>query len=246
MHKHRKTDSFCQRFLKRNIPSNTAFLSERELSLCKYLFCDLDGLHDFGGYADAQRRILVYLPDYLDRGCLMQDNSPVACLRAHFYENDTPTHRDFLGALIGSGIARECIGDICVSSSFCDFFVTAEIAPYILHNFAAAGRTKLRVEQIALIDAEIPEPTTIQILDTVASLRLDSVVSSGFKIARTQAVQHITSGRVAVNGIPCEKADKPIEENSAITIKGLGKIRLTSVGGQSKKGRIFVVIDRYV
>ena len=56
---------------------------------------------------------------------------------------DKLTHRDFLGALMGAGIARETVGDICVGKGSCDFFVTAEIAPYILQNFLTAGRTHL-------------------------------------------------------------------------------------------------------
>ena len=84
------------------------------------------------------------------------------------------------------------------------------------------------------------------IKDTLASLRLDSVISSGFRIGRSLAAQYIAAGKVAVNGLPCEKPDKSIEEGASIAVRGLGKIKLTSVNGQTKKGRISVVIDRYV
>ena len=232
--------------LRRNIPANTGFLSPRELEMTRYLFGDLDGLHTFGGYEDAERQMLVYLPAYLDENALTAEDSPIVCLRASFYEGDTPTHRDFLGALMGAGIARETVGDICVGKGSCDFFVTAEIAPYILQNFTDAGRTKLHLKQIALNKVIISEPELKEIRDTVASLRLDSIISAGFRIGRSLAAEYIVSGRTAVNGLPCEKPDKPVAEGAKISVKGLGKIRLSCINGETKKRRISVVIDRYV
>ena len=232
--------------IRKCIPANTCFLTLRELDMTRYLFGQTDGLHAFGGYAGAERQMLIYLPDYLDQCTLMGQDSPVVCLRATFYEGDCPSHRDFLGALMGSGIARESVGDICVGKGSCDFFVTAEIAPYILQNFIGAGRTKLHLEQIPLENAQIPEPEVKQIKDTLASLRLDSVISAGFRVGRSQAAGYVTSGRVAIDGLPCEKSDKTVTEGCKISVRGLGKICLKTVNGQTKKGRISVVIDRYV
>ena len=229
----------------KNIPASTCFLSPRELEMCRYLFGDVDGLVQFGGYEDAERRMLVYLPDYLDAEYLYEE-PPVVCLRAVYFEQDTLSHRDFLGALMGSGIAREAVGDICVSCGSCDFFVTDSIAPYILQNFTGAGRTKVRLEEISLRDVHVPEPETKQLRDTLASLRLDSVISAGFRIGRSLAASLILSGKAAINGLPCEKPDKLVSQSDKISLRGYGKIRLTTVNGQTKKGRISVIIDRYV
>lgn len=232
--------------LRKNIPASTCFLSLREQELCKYLFGQVEGLSFFGGYADAERKMLVYLPEYMDESFLQEEDSPLVCLRASFYEGDSPTHRDFLGALLGAGIGRETVGDICVGNSSCDFFVTAEIAPYVEQNFLSAGRTKLHLTQISLAEVSVPEPEAKEIRDTLASLRLDSVISSGFRIGRSAAVQCIAAGKAAIDGLPCEKPDKLIAEGSKISVRGLGKIKLTAVNGQTKKGRISVVIHRYV
>ncbi len=232
--------------MRKNIPSNTCFLSPRELEMTRYLFGDLPGLYPFGGYADAERKMLCWLPDYLEEDSLMDGDSPLVCLRATFWDGDTPSHRDFLGALIGAGIARETLGDICVGKASCDFFVTVEMAPYILQNFTSAGKTHLHLEQIPLSEVEIAEPEVKEIKDTVASLRLDSIISSGFRIGRTLAAQYISAGKAAIEGLPCEKPDKAVAEGMKISVRGLGKIRLTTVGGNTKKGRISVVIHRYI
>lgn len=232
--------------IRKNIPASTCFLTLRELDMTRHLFGKLDGLIAFGGYADAQRQMLVYLPEYLEESYLAEEDSPLVCLRASFHQAASPSHRDFLGALMGAGIAREAVGDICVGKGSCDFFITREIAPYILQNFTDVGRTRIHLQTIPLSQVQIPEPETKPLRDTLASLRLDSVISSGFRVGRSAAAQYVTTGRVAINGLPCEKPDKAVEEGVSISVRGLGKIKLTSVNGQTKKGRISVVIDRYV
>jgi RNA-binding protein YlmH len=232
--------------MRKNIPANTAFLTLRELDMCRYLFGNQEGLIPFGGYAGAERQMLVYLPDYLEEDALYEEDSPLVCFRATFFDGDTPSHRDFLGALMGEGIARETLGDICVGKGQCDFFVTQEIAPYILQNFTGAGRTKVHLERIPLRDVSVPEPETKEIKDTVASVRLDSVISSGFRVGRSAAAQYVSAGKVAIDGLPCEKPDKTVDEGAKISVRGLGKIRLRTIGGQTKKGRISIIIDRYI
>ena len=232
--------------IRRCIMANTGFLSPREQEMARYLFGAEPGLTFFGGYDEAERKMLVFLPEYLEEENLYEEDSPLVCLRASFFEADALSHRDFLGALMGAGIARETVGDICVGKGYCDFFVTAEIAPYIEQNFFSAGRTKLRLSRIPLQDAHIPEPEIKEIKDTVASLRLDSVISSGFRIGRSLAAQYISAGKAAIDGLPCEKPDKPVSEGMRISVRGLGKIKLASVNGKTKKDRISVVIHRYV
>ena len=232
--------------IRKNIPSATCFLSPRELELARYLFGAEPGICSFGGYENAERRMLVYLPDYLDESALWESDSPVVCLSATYYEGDGISHRDILGSLMGAGIGRETVGDICVGNGSCYFFVTAEIAPYILQSFTSAGRTKLHISQIPLQDVVVPEPETKEIRDTVASVRLDSIISSGFRIGRSLACQYISGGRVAIDGLPCEKADKTVAENAKISVRGMGKIRLRTIGGKTKKDRISIIIDRYI
>ncbi len=232
--------------MRKNIPASTCFLSPRELEMARYLFGEQEGLYAFGGYDGAERKMLVFLPDYLDESTLYGEDSPCVSLRAAFFQGDSPSHRDFLGALMGAGVGRETVGDICVDKGSCDFFVTAEIAPYLQQNFTSAGRTKLHLRQIPLSEAHIPEPEVKEIRDTLASLRLDSVISSGFRIGRSLAAQYIASGKAAIDGLPCEKPDKAVSEGAKISVRGLGKIELAGVSGRTKKDRISVIIHRYV
>ena len=232
--------------VRRDIPASTGFLSPSEQHSAKFLFGDLPGLFAFGGYADAERKMLVYLPDYLEESALYEDDSPLCCLEASFFEADKLSHRDFLGALMGAGIARETVGDICVEPGRCLFFVTAEITPYVLDNLREAGRTKLHLKQLPLLGLSMQEPEFQEIRDTMASIRLDSVIASGFRIGRSLAADYVNAGKVSIDGLPCEKPDKTVSEGAKISVRGLGKIKLSQIGERTKKDRIAVTIQKYV
>lgn len=231
--------------IRKSIPGQTHFLSPRELELARYLFGDEPGLYAFGGYDDAERKVLMYLPEYLDESALYADG-PVVCIEGAFFQGDSLSHRDILGALMGAGISRESVGDILVEKGRSLFFVTAEVAPYILDNLRSAGRTVLHLNHVPLTGLRLPQPEFKEIKDTVSSLRLDSIVSSGFRIGRALAADYIRSGKAALEGVPCEKPDKSVPEGAKISVRGLGKIRLSSVGGKTKKDRYSITIQKYV
>ena len=229
----------------REIFSCTAFLSPREQAMVKKLLPHVP-LVFFGGCDGAERCMACYVPEYLPEDYLTSEDGPAAAVRAVYYEKDALTHRDFLGSLMGAGIKRETVGDIYVSEGSCDFLVTREILPYLLQNFLSAGRTKLHVEQLPIDQIRVPEQKVKAVRDTVSSLRLDGVVSSGFSISRGKAADYIAAGKCELNYAPCMKCDKQAAEGDVITIRGLGKIRLETIGGSTKKGRIAIEITRFL
>ena len=227
----------------KNIPGFTQFLTPREQVLTSKMLAPMQ-LHFFGGSSQAERAICCWLPEYLDESWF-EEEAPIACVRASFYEKDHLTHRDFLGGLMGIGIKRETIGDIFASEGTCDFFVMREILPYVLDNFLSAGRTKLHVEEIPLSAVRVPEVNVKEISTTVSSLRMDSIVGSGFGLARGKAVELIASGRVIVNDLPCMKPDRLLQEGDKVSARGFGKLLLSRVGGKTRKDRISITIERY-
>ena len=82
--------------------------------------------------------------------------------------------------------------------------------------------------------------------DTVPSLRLDNIVSTAFRVSRTEAVKAIRSGIVSLNHMECIKADQRMEAGDVLSMRGKGKAILQEVGGESKKGRIWVGIRKYL
>ena len=198
-----------------------------------------------GGYPDAERQVLLFLPDWLDAETA-ETISPIRCLRASFRAEKPLSHRDFLGSLMGMGIVREKVGDILAGPGSADIIVLDTVADFLLQSWNSAGRAKLTVTAIELRNIHIPQVQCQEVRDTVSSLRLDAVASTGFKMARGKAADLITSGRVQVNWMECTKADKPLTEGDTVSARGFGKFRLAEVGGTTKKGRISVTLLRYV
>lgn len=237
-----------ERSRSRNIPTCTPFLSPQEQSLAQSLLAQLgEGEGTFaGGYGEAERRILLFLPDYLDADLYREDEDyPISAVRCTYREEDKPTHRDFLGSLMGLGIRREMVGDILVTNGNCDILLKREILPFVLQNYVSAGRTHFRVAEVSLANLHLPEQRKQEIRDTVAALRLDSVLSSGFRISRSRAAELIRAGRVEVNWRLCDKTDHLCSQGDTFTARGLGKCTLAEVGGLSKKGRITIRMERF-
>lgn len=233
----------------KNIPLSTKFMNEQQRILVERMLSNTGNPRHFffGGYEGALRTILFFLPDYLEPEQMMEKIlNPIALIRAEYSPENTLSHRDFLGSLMGAGIQRETIGDILVGEGNCDMVVLKEILPYLLGNFESVGRVKVSTAAIAPELLIIPEEKFILIKDTVASIRLDNVVSSGFAISRTKAGESVESGRVSVNSLECSKADKLIAEGDTISLRGLGKIKLQQIGHQTKKGRTSIVVKKYI
>lgn len=231
---------------RRNIPAATCFLSPREQALCDRLLrgAGMDGFAFFGVFERAERCVCAWVPDY-DEDWLTGGEGPIVALRAGFYSGDSLTHRDFLGSLMGCGIKRETVGDILVGAGQCDLLVLREIAPYVSQNLLSAGRSRLSLTEIPLGGIQAPEQKTQTIEDTVATLRLDSLLGSGFRLSRGKAAALIEAGRASVNHLPCLKPDKLLAEGDILTLQGYGKLRLEAVRGNTKKGRVAVTLLRF-
>ena len=233
----------------RNIPSATDFLSPQQkamaLDLLRLAGIPETGYAVLGGYEGAERNLLLFLPDWLEAE-EAASQSPIRCLRVSFREEDKLNHRDFLGSLMGMGIVREKLGDILVSADSADLMVLDTVADFLLQSWDSAGRAKLNVAEIDPLHVHVPVAQVQEIRDTVSSLRLDAVASTGFRMARGKAADLIASGRVQVNWRECTKADKLLAAGDTVSARGFGKFELTEVGGVTRKGRTSIVLKRYI
>ena len=121
-----------------------------------------------------------------------------------------------------------------------------EAEKVLLTQLDQVGRQRVRAVPMALDELVPPVRQVKAIRDTVATLRLDAVASSGFSLARSKMADAISSGKVALNGRECVKPDRTVAEGDVITCRGLGKCVLKEVSGPFKKGRTMIVIERYV
>ena len=91
---------------RRSIPSATVFLSPREQRLAQAML-NAAGIRTGyvfdGGCGEAERKILVFLPAWMEEPA----GDELVFLRAAFHGEESLTHRDILGSLMGLGVTRE-------------------------------------------------------------------------------------------------------------------------------------------
>lgn len=196
----------------------------------------------YGGYEEAERVIMMNLPDYAEIG---HDN-PLTVLRVTKPAGGKElTHRDYLGSLLGLGLKRESFGDILVREDGADIIALKEIADFVLMNYVQAGRATISVTEFPIEELIVPEVKRTEVVDTVASLRLDNIVSSAFGLSRGKAAEAISKGLVFVNHVQMMKADSQIKEEDKIVLRGRGKACLKEIRGKSRKDRQYIVLEKY-
>ena len=216
------------------------FLTTDELSVALKCLGNKQKQNFFGGYAEAQRTVLAFLPDWCN-----EPTYPITALTFVYRKCDELSHRDFLGALMALGITRETVGDILIEKGRAVVFVLNDIADFIISQINKIGRVGVSVSK----GYTQPLPNLskkVAFSLTVASMRLDCVVSALCGCSRNQASQTIIDGCVFVNSICIKKPTHNISANSNITIRKKGRFEITSCDEVSKKGRIILKYDKYV
>ncbi len=232
-------DSYL-RCCEKNYNTYSDFISEERKECLSEIF-KKDGNSVFltyGGYEGAERVVSAFLANE-DRV-----DFPVRMLKITGKGVENLSHRDILGALMGLGIKRETVGDI-ITGETVYIAVKKEIADYIILNFNKAGRISLSCDYSENDEVKREEKTEI-ITTTVSSLRLDIILTAGFKVKRNDAVRYINQGRVSVSGKNNLSSDSRVKENDRITLRGYGKIIYLGESGTSKKGKIIINIKRFL
>ena len=233
----------------RGVPAHTPFLSPGERASVQ----DLLNVWGHprcvwtGGYEGAERQVCLFLPDWQEpEDALADPEGPLAALESLFPRDASLSHRDILGGLMGLGLTREKLGDILMEEGCCQVVVLREALSILLSQWEGAGRWRLKVREISLSKLSPRPPEVKTIRDTVAAMRLDAVLASGFSTSRSKAAELVSAGRVSVNHRECAKPDRTVEAGDVLTCRGLGKCVVREVLGQSKKGRTMLVLERYL
>ena len=197
----------------------------------------------WGGFEGARRKMLAVYPDYL--GDEIKEMFPMKCLTFTFREEDKLTHRDFLGSFMAQMLRREVIGDIVADEGIAQTFVTDIAAGAITASVTKIGRVGVRITDsrpFELVDAQKFQDMS----GTVASLRLDCVVSLAARISREKAADLIRTDRVDVNHLTAGSVSAELHEGDILSVRGCGRFILSGINGETKKGRIHIILKKYI
>ncbi|NLJ88178.1 MAG: RNA-binding protein [Epulopiscium sp.] len=200
-------------------------------------------VQSFGGYTESERKMIGFSPYYKE---LEEGDFPIVALELKLKNSKycNISHRDYLGSILSLGIDRKKIGDILVLENRAIVFICEEVSNYILTNLSKIKNVKAQTSVISLNEITIPPPKIKEVFSTVSSLRVDTVLSSGFNLSRSKVVDLIKAEKALINGIIAQPSSN-VKCGDYLTLRGFGKIKLNEVRGKTKKGRISVVIHCY-
>jgi RNA-binding protein YlmH len=229
----------------KSVPKFFGFLSPSEAAIITKNINLGNNVYFYGGYEQAERRMLGVLPEYAEEDFNL---FPISVLEISFNKNFTLSHRDVLGALMSLGVSRQSVGDIIILSGTVYVFVSNEISDYFvsqIDKIKNVGVSVKLLEGINNLELERIQKT-VDISFTVSTPRLDAVVSALTEKSRSVSEKLITDGLVFVNSFEVTKTTKRIQNGDIITVRKIGKFKITSVGNFSKKGREIISAQKYI
>ncbi|MEO0373597.1 MAG: photosystem II S4 domain protein [Cyanobacteria bacterium P01_A01_bin.17] len=223
----------------------TDFLSPPELAEAQEVFGLLAEVQtmSWGGYPQAERQRLALARPELPLEIAQVE--VVALSVAGNFLFDPATHRDFLGALLGTGIVREKVGDILVlGERGAQAIVVPEMAVFLSDSLAQVRTVSVKTETIPLDELRVREPRKKEMTTVEASLRLDAISSAGFGLSRSKMVGFIGAGDVRVNWKTITQASHALQAGDLVTIRGKGRLEIGDIS-VTKKQRYRVALKRY-
>lgn len=230
----------------RGIPLYTDFLSLYEQDLFMRLKKKLPPIYTSldGGYSLAERKMACFLPDK----DLFHKNIPIKTIKilaVNSKFSDVLNHRDYLGALMNLGIERAVLGDIVFDEDSTFLFCKETMVEYIIENLSFVKHTNIRCEEVELENQEFSIKYE-EAKGSVASLRLDNVLSLAFGGSRGKLSAYIEGKKVFVNSRLIESNSYILKDDDIVSVRGLGKFVFKETVGLTKKGRSYITLKKYI
>lgn len=232
------TVNICERTAR---PKFLGFLSLEERAFCEKLVEKTNADYKFfGGFEEAQRVMLGCFPDWDD-----SKSFPITAVTASFRKMDNVSHRDVLGSLMGLGLKREAVGDILIGDSSAVIFLTDETVDYVMSQITKIGRVGVTLKKG--FTEPLPMAGKLEAFSvTVASERLDCVVSALIGVSRNKATEKIEQSLVTVNSVVTEKVTSKINNGDVISVRSKGKFIIEALEDRTKKDRLILKYKKYV
>ncbi len=236
---------------KQNIYTYSGFLTPAELicldeirSEIAFVDCEI-----FGGYELAERQIVGFGSE---RSLGYEGVWPIKIIKVEPLIDkfaDELSHRDFLGAVMNLGIERNVFGDILVKDGKRAYiFATESIADFIMDNLTKIKHTNVKTSVVepGTDSMEDLKPTLVDMDVIVASPRFDAIIGGATKVSRSEALNLFKAKKVTLNGRLCERNSMTLKDGDIFSVRGHGKFKFCGAGNETRKGRVYVKLKKYV
>ena len=76
-------------------------------------------------------------------------------------------------------------------------------------------------------------------------MRIDCIASLAMNVSREKASAALRAEKILLNYRTVSDNDKAVSEGDILSVRGYGKFRIGKIGGETKKGRIHLTIEKY-
>ena len=194
-----------------------------------------------GIFEDAERQILIVGAQVDEKEFYEDEFLSIIEVKA----NEKIEHRQVLGSVLGTGISRDVIGDIVIKDNIANIIVSKKISKYIIQNLDKVGKEKVLVREIKKDEILEVSKNFKEIKTTVASLRIDAVISACFGISRELSSKLIDGEKVILNYKAVSSSTKQVKQGDLISVRGYGKFLVSEILGTTRKDRTRVVFEIY-
>ena len=206
---------------------------------CRYGF--------YGGYPEAERKILVLFPDYAD----IEDFDEKTVITALLIKSSgyvDLTHSSYMGAVLNCGIERQRIGDIVLTEGGAVVFTLLHTAEYLMSSeqpLTRVGRDKVSLsyadmELVGSLKREYEELSF-----TVASERIDCVAAEITRLSRENVKDVIERGDIRLNYGEVRDRSARVKVGDVISARGHGKYIIKEMQ-ETRKGRLRIFALKYI
>lgn len=243
--RNRHFHDLANRAYNRGVPIFSEFLTLNEVSILKTIEKELSyvKVQLWGGYEEAERQIAAFVPDAFFP---TQDMYPISILKIsplNVKFSEQLTHRDYLGAILNLGIQRGKVGDILVNDKETYLFVSSSMVDLFTMELTRVKHTTVKTEPVT--EAVRITPKFQHMEGSVSSERIDAILSLAFQTSRSSIAPLIASEKVFVNGKITLSNSQILKPGDIISARGYGKFIYRGFISNTKKGRMFVALDRY-
>ena len=223
----------------------TEFLDPHGVNVAEIVAANIGNLQVTanGGFSNAERvKVAFVSEDFLGEPDFGLEYFQVEWDK-RYYEL---AHRDILGAFMGLGCKREILGDIIFIPEGAQLAADKAFEAFISANLTQIGAAPVSLKNIEQRDLQQKEEKIKIITATVAALRLDAVAAVGYGVSRSRMADEIKGQNVKINWKESKSTSQAVNVGDIISFRGRGRVEVAEIKGTTKKGRISIVVKRYI